>query len=49
MFSNFDMQVVMTEYMAGGGDGFSIIDKNKEKLLQVGIVFLNVLVWTNRV
>ena len=25
----------MTEYLAGGGDGFAIIAKNKEKHLQV--------------
>ena len=27
-------QVVMTEYVAGGGDGFKIIAENKEKHLQ---------------
>jgi hypothetical protein len=30
------LQVVMTEYVAGGGDGFAIIAQNKEKHLQVG-------------
>ena len=31
------LQVVMTEYVAGGGDGFKIIAENKEKHLQVRI------------
>ena len=30
-----ELQVVMTEYLAGGGDGFTIIANNKEKHLQV--------------
>ena len=32
-----DHKVVMTEYVAGGGDGFKIIAENKEKHLQVKI------------
>ena len=32
------LQVVMTEYVAGGGDGFKIIAENKEKHLQVRIL-----------